>query len=582
MNRIGGGMERHKQGGRRRSVQIAAWLATGSLVTGCYDGVQLGDLAGGSSGGAESGERGDGGADSTTGGVAGMPGAEAGDAPGGSPGQPGGLDGSTGDTSAPVDDDWTPAALPDVAAVSPTIRLSQQEYRRTVAQAFPGELPAVVLPGDGEDGIFTVNLDPLGNFSGYVDAAIGYATALAPRFVDECAWSSTPAPCVEEHLAGPVSLLLREPASTEDLAALTGVIEASLADGASVEIALGAALSRVLLDARFLYRMEHGDGEPTLAEGAWLTERELATRLSYFLVDAPPTAEVLANPSAFEAQVETLLADPRSEEMIWQFAAGWLGLPAEPPDDSATDLEKSMYEETRRFVHHVLSDSDVPVSDLFSADYTFIDATLAEHYGLPAPAEDWSRVDLPPSSMRRGVLTHAYYLTTHGRHERDVSWIFRGKIVLTRMLCLEFPPPPPDATGTVVANREEAPTCSGCHSLMDPVGRIFDMYDEHGQLREEGDLAGDSRIPLRNDVFGEYADPVELAPALADSAALSDCMAKTMIRYALGRKAVAADQAAYDSVRASLDAGFNFRDTLVHLVSSPSFKRVYHEAPLCQ
>ncbi len=243
-----------------------------------------------------------------------------------------------------------------------------------------------------------------------------------------------------------------------------------------------------------------------------------------------------------------------------------------PAANLSADLALSMHEETRRFVEYVLFDGDVPLEDLFSADYSFIDATLAEHYGVPAPEQDWELYTFPESAQRRGILTQASFLTSNGAEEHDVSWIFRGKIVLGRMFCIEFPPPPIDAIEMEVESRETSAQCAGCHSLMDPIGRLFDDYDEYGALRTGGEAGGG--LQIGSDVDGEYADAVAFAEEAAQSLAVTDCLARMLFRHALGREAVVVDTPSFETLRASLTDA-SFKETLVELLISDAFANVY-------
>ncbi len=236
------------------------------------------------------------------------------------------------------------------------------------------------------------------------------------------------------------------------------------------------------------------------------------------------------------------------------------------------ELASSMYEETRRFMDYVLLSGEVPMQDLFTANYSFIDATLAEHYGVPAPSVDWERYEFPVEARRKGIFTHASFLANNGSDHRDVAWIFRGKIVLERLFCYEFPPPPDGALEMEVEDREAAPQCAGCHQLMDPVGRMFDTYDELGALRTEGIQSGG--LAVASDIDGDYEDVLDFLDALGESRALTRCMTQMMYRHALGREAVLDDGDSFETVWARLEAG-EFEGARAALLTSESFATVY-------
>ncbi len=562
-------------------------------------------------------------------------------------------------------DGWSPPELDDEPPTSPVVRLTRSEYVRTIDAALGVEPPPLSsLPNDSNDGIFAgIGAETFGDFSGYVDVAQQVAEGLAPNLVDTCDWVVNTAGCLESELDTNLGGLIRRPLSTEDRDELVALFGRVHDQTEAVEPAIAAVLMRALLDDRFLFHIERGEEPGSTPEAMLLSDHELAERMSYYLLDAPPAAalstaaeagELTDDPDARAQWVATLLDDQRADDKAWDFAAAWLKLPATPPEGAAEpeepdpeepdpeepdppdepvdecnstaqcieqhgmqatdcansgandsvcmcgavpcmqeaphqgvhgfvsprrpmaevspELAASMYEETRRFVDYVLLSGEVPMQDLFTADYSFIDATLAEHYGVPAPETDWALYEFPPEARRKGVLTHASFLTNNGAHHRDESWIFRGNAVLGRLFCFEFPPPPDGALEAEVESRESDPQCAGCHSIMDPVGRMFDRYDETGALLTDGISEG--RLVAGSDIDGEFDDVIDFLDAIGESEAFTHCMSQMMIRHSLGREAAIADQASFDAIWEALDVG-NFQDARSTLMTSEAFATVY-------
>ena len=343
--------------------------------------------------------------------------------------------------------------------------------------------------------------------------------------------------------------------------------------------------------------------------------------------------------SQLSAQVNRLFDAPEAEAVLWNFVSDWLSLPGTapeaepepvapppaamdecnttaecrnmfgsratdcvdsrsnqswcncggercapttppPPMTNAMSLAASAYEETRRFVRHVLTSDDVPLSDLFTANYSFINSTLAEHYGVAPPATDWERYEFEPSAQRMGILTQALFLTANGREERDISWIFRGKVVYERLFCGQFfGLPAAGTTDREVIDRMTTPECAGCHTKMDPIGRLFDQYDAHGALVPSDLTSFD--VDAGSDVDGEYSAVGEFLTQAGTSQALELCFAQMWFRYALGREMVSVDQSAYDSIAGAVRTG-STKQALLEMFQTESFQTV-HTAPAdCQ
>ena len=213
----------------------------------------------------------------------------------------------------------------------------------------------------------------------------------------------------------------------------------------------------------------------------------------------------LRAPATLERQIHRMLADPRSKELMHNFAGQWLHLrnmEVVSPDVAAfPEFDENLREALRRETELLLEDQlrrDRSVVEVLTADYSFLNERLARHYGIPnVYGGHFRRVILPGDSPRRGVLGHGSILTVSSYATRT-SPVLRGKWVLENILDAPPPPPPPDVPGlperdvsgqpTSVRERLEQhrqnPACAACHAQMDPIGFALENFDAVGRWRE--------------------------------------------------------------------------------------------------
>lgn len=320
----------------------------------------------------------------------------------------------------------------------------------------------------------------------------------------------------------------------------------------------------VLQSPHFLYRVERGEPVPEAPGVLGLTADEIATRLSYFILDSMPDDELFAAVDAgaltttedIEAQARRLLATDAAAPMIAAFHTQWLGLGptlakdplAFPEYDEA--LMQSMRREVALFASDVVLDGDGQLATLLSSPHTFVDAPLAALYGVEHPSADpqeFVRVDLDPS-QRAGLFTQIGVLAAKS-HPDHTSPVLRGRFLRAFVLCQPPPPPPPDVNNTPPvfdpdrSQREQldelmgVKPCIDCHQLMNPLGFALDNFDAIGRWRTEldGFPIDASGMLIATDVDGAFAGPVELAQRLAASEDVAECVARQWFRFALGR-----------------------------------------------
>jgi hypothetical protein len=379
------------------------------------------------------------------------------------------------------------------------------------------------------------------------------------------------------------------------LAPYSSLVALAESQGDDFARGLRLALEAMLVSPRFLYRFEDGGRDDALVSAP-----ELATRLSYFLWSAPPDDVLLAaardgsllQDGVLAAQVQRMLADPKAEALASVFATQWWDLRAlsvVAPDPQAfptfsETLRASMRRESELFFQGLVQD-DASLRRLLDADFTYVDRTLAAHYGLPAPSSDGLvRVALAADSPRRGLLGKAAILTVTSAPART-SPVKRGKWLLDRLLCASPPPPPPNipslpepggATGTTVRERLEAhrrdPRCNSCHKTIDPLGFALENFDGIGAWRTtDGEAPVDASGSLPDG--RAFAGAPQLAALLAEDARFTHCVTQKALTYALGRGLTRPDQCAADAIAADLAQGdATVRDLFTRIALSAPFR----------
>ena len=358
----------------------------------------------------------------------------------------------------------------------------------------------------------------------------------------------------------------RRPLDDVDVEGLMRFYDEGAAE-AGFEVGVRRALEAILASPHFVFRLEEMPEGVEDGEVYRLSDADLAARLSFFLWGAPPDEELLrlaregdlSEGDELRRQALRMLEDPRSEALATRFAAQWLRLQdlyKLDPDvqmfpDYDLRLADAMHRETELFFDHLVRE-DRPVLELLTADYTFVNQRLAEHYGIPGVVGDEFRRVEYPNDRRRGILGHGSILALTSLANRT-SPVNRGKWVAEVLLGAPPPPPPPnvpsldesaaEATATRrLTTRErmemhrENPTCNSCHRLIDPIGLALDHFDVTGAWRiKENDM------PI--DVRGELYDGTPLASAgdltdalVAKRISVLRNFTLNLMAYALGRR----------------------------------------------
>jgi cytochrome c551/c552 len=367
------------------------------------------------------------------------------------------------------------------------------------------------------------------------------------------------------------------------------------------ETGIQYALARLLVDPRFLYRFEREPASVAAGAAYRISDLELASRLSFFLWSSIPDDELidaaakgkLSDPKALEAQVKRMLADPRSESLVNNFAEQWLFLRdiknAKPEDrEFDENLRQSLRRETE-LVFETIIREDRSILDLLDADYTFVDERLARHYGIPnIRGSQFRRVTLGADDPRRGLLGKASFLLVSSANNRT-SPVTRGKWILENVLGVAAPAVPASVPplkensertdGKVLSMRERMeehrvnPACASCHKIMDPIGFSLENFDLSGRWRDR-----DGKTPV--DASGELVDGTKLdGPASLRRALLrrSDAFVTVatgkLMTYALGRGVQYYDMPSIRSIiREAGRNDYRFSSLILGIVNSAPFQ----------
>jgi hypothetical protein len=345
--------------------------------------------------------------------------------------------------------------------------------------------------------------------------------------------------------------------------------------GDGFEVAIEKVLRRVLASPKFLFRAEVDPPEVNkpstvaVADGRGLSiyrisDLELASRLSFFVWSSIPDDRLvdlaahgqLRQPEVLGRELHRLIADRRSDALTTSFASQWLQLRrlesvrpgGEYGKNFDESLKRGLRRETELFFDSIVRE-DRPVAELITADYSFMNERVAEHYGIhEVQGTDFRRVALPANNPRRGLLGQGSVLTLTA--QASAVPVTRGKYILETLLGTPPPPPPPnvpalpekkigDRPKTMrerMAAHRSNPVCATCHSMIDPLGFSLENFDAVGVWREFDD--GSARIDPSGVMpdgrpFGNLAELRTLLTA--DPEQLATTFTEKLLTYALGR-----------------------------------------------
>jgi len=410
--------------------------------------------------------------------------------------------------------------------------------------------------------------------------------------------------CAEKILAGLAHRAYRRPVAGDDVPELMALYKQGAETG-GFEAGVRLALQKILVSPDFIFRVELDPAGTPAGSVRQVSDVELASRLSFFLWSSIPDDELLAvaergelsNPKVLESQTKRMLADPRSEALVKNFAGQWLFLrnvPAVQPDPAAfpewdENLRQAMGKETELWLDSQLRENR-SVVDMLTTDYTYVNQRLAEHYGIKGVfGNEFRRVKLD-DPKRQGLLGQASIMAVTAYPNRTAPTI-RGKWVLEQILGTPPPPPPAnvpflkeDATHTKLSMRQRmtehatSPSCAVCHHIMDPIGFALENFDGLGKWRELGGDSGTEPI----DSSGVLPD----GTAFDGPAGLRDALLKRrdlfvenfierLLTYSLGRGVEEYDRPVIRKIsREAAPDDYRWSSIILSIVKTKSFQMI--------
>jgi hypothetical protein len=413
-------------------------------------------------------------------------------------------------------------------------------------------------------------------------------------------------PCSKEIVNTLMRRAYRRPVTPSDMEWVQGFYQEGRREG-DFRDGIELALRRILTSPQFLIRAEREPSNALPGQPYRITDLELASRLSFLLWSSIPDDELikvasdnqLHTPAVLEKQVRRMLADPKAGALVENFGDQLLylrNLPATSPDgvfypNWDDELRKAFRRETELLFESIIKENR-NVVDLLTADYTFLNERLAQHYGIPnVYGAQFRRVALGPDfAYRRGLLGQGSVLSLTWVQNFRTSPVKRGVWVLENILGTPPPEPPPNvppledtkSDKRIMTLREQMTMhrqmepCKSCHQLMDPIGFALENFDADASYRTK--QGGEGGVPLDTTVTlwdgTKVNGPVELRQALLRySPQFVRMITEKLMTFSLGRGVEYEDMPVIRSIVRDADKDNDrFFSILMGIVKSQPFQ----------
>lgn len=462
-------------------------------------------------------------------------------------------------------------------------RLTEAQYRATIADIFGTDIkvigrfePDLRVGGLLAAGTSAVSLTPAGAEQ-YEQIARGIAEQVVDpghrdRLVGCAPQPSDPqgASCAASFFKRVGLRIYRRPLTAAELTLAVAQTQAAAATLKDFHAGLAVMLTSMLSDLPFLFQVDREVPDPAAPAQRTIDGWSRATKLSYFLWNTTPDEQLLKAAAdgslmtrdGLARQVDRLMASPRFETGVRSFFDDFLqleGMMSLSKDGLIYPAFRSSAapaarEQTLRTITTLLVSENGDYRDLFTTHRVAMNRELSPLYRIPYAPRDWTMVTLPQEDPRVGLLTQISFLALHS-HEGRSSPTLRGKALREVLMCEPVPTPPANVNFTIVQDtsnpafrttRERLKAhlddeeCASCHKLTDPMGLTLESFDGAGQFRAaENDVPIDTSGSLDKVVFKDGAG---LGQALHDNPKVTQCVAQSAWRYAVGRSMLPSEQ----------------------------------------
>lgn len=502
---------------------------------------------------------------------------------------------------------------------APIRRLSPNEYINSINSIFQVDASSqlAALPVDSTSSQFNNNAEWLTITR---DHALAYMSIA--QFVSNEVLASTEArqvvlqgcdPLNETCLSSLIQRLgrrvFRRDLDSEELASINALV----AFGQSPDEKAALLIEGLIQAPQFLFRAELGNETSSRQNLLSLTSFELASRLSFTLLQTSPSEALLdaaaegqfdeSNPDAvnnIKSWAETLIADSSAQDAMRSFTHQWFGLDlldkynSEHPDYSA-ELAVAARTELSMLIDDYYW-NDASFMDLYTSSYGYVEQNLAGIYEITQASSAHQKTNIAADTGRGGLFGTVGFsmLTTFGS---DNTIVHRGVYVRQVALCDEPPPPPPDAEAAlaapgqnpldVVDARADNAVCSACHVKIDGIGLGLEQFDSIGKVRSEYTTGANTYalpdggyVDVDGDEAEDFKGAAELGQIVAASEMAADCAAEHYIEWGLGRSVhPTADPCTISAMRSLMkESNYNFRKLVSSFVASDAFRyRIPHD-----
>jgi len=493
-------------------------------------------------------------------------------------------------------------------------RLTEEQYRNTIADLFGRDIKVAghFDPLNRTDGLLEIGAARAAITSSAFEQYDLIARQIAAQVVDEdhrdvlvpCSPASptgADAACARAFFARIGPQIYRRPLEAKTLDRL---VEVSCGAASSVHdfyAGLAFGLAGMLETPEFLFLADYTEPDPDHPGQRRLDVWSRASRLSFLLWNSMPDAALmqaaqdgeLNSRRGLRRQVERMLDSPRLAQGVRAFFADMLGF--DTFDTLAKDpiiypafvqqVTDDAQEQTLRTITELLIAKKGDYRDLFTTRETVISGSLGLVYDVPVAKPDgWVPYSFAVDDPRAGIITQLSFVALHSHPGRS-SATLRGKAVREIFLCQKVPDPPGNVNFSLVQDTKNpnyktarqrltahrsAPTCAGCHKIMDPMGLALENFDGAGQYRT---TENDTPIDASGEVDGiKFTGTAELGKVVHDNPATTSCLVNRLYGYAVGRPPAAGEKDWMKYLQAGFaENGYRIPDLLRLIATSDAF-----------